>query len=153
MLVASIPAMMAFWSVLALSLNLWLAARVTMISGQFGQDWPDLPSHLVLPRLALAAFTLAALACVPTGVIRVIASSAAAALGVALSLQGLAAIHRLTMDRQGRLSILAAIYAVIFVLFPLPLFVMAGVGVADIIKPLKRLPSKPTGNNSPSNTP
>jgi len=146
MLVASMPAMMAFWSVLALSLNLWLAARVTMISGQFGQTWPDLPTHLVLPRLALGAFALAALACAPTGVSRVIASSAAAALGVAFALQGLAAIHRLTMDRPGRFGVLSAVYAVNFILFPLPLFVMAGVGVADNVKPLRRSASTPSSN-------
>ena len=150
LLVASMPAMMAFWSVLALSLNLWLAARVTMISGQFGQTWPDLPTHLALPRLALAAFVLATVACVPAGASRVVASCAAVALGAAFALQGLAAIHRLTADRQSRFAILLSLYAINFVLFPLPLFVMAGVGVADNVRPLRRLPATPS---NPSNTP
>ena len=150
LLVSIMPAMMAFWSVLALSLNLWLAARVTMISGQFGETWPDLPTHLVLPRIALAAFAVATIACVPTGVTRVLASSAAVALGVAFALQGMAAVHRLTMDRQARFGILSALYAVNFILFPLPLFVMAGVGVADNVKPLRRpLPKLPNPSNNP----
>ncbi len=147
LLVASIPAMMAFWSVLALSLNLWLAARVTMISGQLGETWPDLPTHLVLPRLALAAFAIATLACLLPGAGRVLASSAAVALGVAFSLQGVAAIHRLTMERQGRVGLLSLLYFVIFILFPLPLFVLAGVGVADNVKPLRRSLSNPSPNN------
>ena len=101
LLVASMPAMMAFWSVLA-------------------------------------------------GASRVVASCAAVALGAAFALQGLAAIHRLTADRQSRFAILLSLYAINFVLFPLPLFVMAGVGVADNVRPLRRLPATPS---NPSNTP
>jgi hypothetical protein len=146
-LVVSAPAIMAFWSVLALSLNLWLAGRVTMISGQFSQPWPDLPTTLVLPRIALAAFALATLACILPGSSRVVASCAAVGLGVAFALQGLAAIHRLTRGRPGRSGMLTVLYALIFILFPLPLFVAAGVGVADNVKPLRRPPPKPTSTN------
>ena len=146
-LVASVPAVMAFWSVLALSINLWLAARVAMISGLFNRDWPDLPTHLVLPRAALAAFALATLACALPGALRVFASSAAVALGVAFMMQGLAALHRLTRGRASRPGLLSALYALIFLLFPLPLFVVAGVGVADNVKPLRRSLPKPTSTN------
>ena len=146
-LVASVPAIMAFWSVLTMSLNLWLAARVALISGLLNRDWPDLPTNLELPRIALAAFALATLACALPGASRVFASSAAVALGVAFAFQGLAAIHRLTRGRSSRTGVLSALYAVIFVLFPLPLFVAAGVGVADNVKPLRRSLSAPTSTN------
>ena len=146
-LVASIPAVMAFWSVLAMSLNLWLAARVAMISGLLNREWPDLPRSLALPRLALGAFALATLACALPGASRVFASSAAVALGLAFAFQGLAAIHRLTQGRAARPGLLSALYALIFFLFPLPLFVAAGVGVADNVKPLRRSLPKPTSTN------
>ena len=146
-LVASIPAVMAFWSVLAMSLNLWLAARVAMISGLLNRDWPDLPTSLELPRLALGAFALATVACALPGASRVFASSAAVALGLAFAFQGLAAVHRLTRGRAARPGLLSALYALIFFLFPLPLFVAAGVGVADNVKPLRRSPPKPTSTN------
>ena len=146
-LVASIPAIMAFWSVLAMSLNLWLAARVAMISGLLNREWPDLPSSLALPRVALGAFALATLACALPGATRVLASSAAVALGVAFAFQGLAAIHRLTRGGSSRPGLLSALYALIFFLFPLPLFVAAGVGVADNVKPLRRSLPKPTSTN------
>ena len=147
-LVIGMPAIMAFWSVLALSLNLWLAARVTMISGQLSQGWPDLPSRLVLPRPALAAFALATLACAVPGATRVLASCAAVGLGVAFALQGLAVVHRLTRGSSGRQGMLFVLYAVNFVLFPLPLFVAAGVGVADNVKPLRRSLPKPPSTNT-----
>ena len=146
-LVAAVPAIMAFWSVLALSVNLWLAARVASISGQLNRDWPDLPTHLALPRAALAAFALATLACALPGALRVLASSAAVALGLCFVMQGLAALHRLTRGRATRPGLLSALYAVIFLLFPLPLFVVAGVGVADNVKPLRRSLPKPTSTN------
>ncbi len=146
-LVASVPAIMAFWSVLTMSLNLWLAARVALISGLLNRDWPDLPTSLDLPRLALGAFALATLACALPGGARVFASSAAVALGVAFAFQGLAAIHRLTRGRSSRSGLLSALYAVIFVLFPLPLFVAAGVGVADNVKPLRRSLPNPSSSN------
>ena len=146
-LVASIPAIMAFWTVLAMSLNLWLAARVAMISGLLNRDWPDLPTTLELPRVALAAFALATLACALPGASRVFASAAAVGLGLAFAFQGLAAIHRLTRGSSSRPGLLSALYALIFFLFPLPLFVAAGVGVADNVKPLRRSPPKPTSTN------
>ena len=146
-LVASIPAIMAFWTVLAMSLNLWLAARVAMISGLLNREWPDLPNTLVLPRVALGAFALATLACALPGVARVLASTAAVGLGLAFAFQGLAAIHRLTRGSSSRPGLLSALYALIFFLFPLPLFVAAGVGVADNVKPLRRSPPKPTSTN------
>ncbi len=146
-LVVSMPAVMAFWSVLALSANLWLAARVTMISGQLSQPWPDLPTRLALPRSALAAFALATLCCALPGPARVLASSAAVGLGVAFALQGLATVHRLTRGRAGRPGMLSLLYTLIFFLFPLPLFVAAGVGVADNVKPLRRSPPDPSSSN------
>lgn len=146
-LVVSMPAVMAFWSVLALSANLWLAARVTLISGQLSQAWPDLPTSLALPRSALVAFAIATLACALPGPARVLASSAAVGLGVAFALQGLAAVHRLTRGRAGRPGLLSLLYTLIFFLFPLPLFVAAGVGVADNVKPLRRSLPKPTSTN------
>ena len=146
-LVAGIPAIMALWSVLVMSLNLWLAARVSMISGLLNRNWPDLPTHLELPRVALAAFALAILACALPGASRVLGSTAAVALGVAFSFQGLAAIHRVTRGLGARSGVLWGLYVLMFFLFPLPLFVAAGVGVADNVKPLRRSPSTPTSNN------
>jgi hypothetical protein len=146
-LVASVPAVMAFWSVLTLSINLWLAARVAMVSGQLSRPWPDLPSHLMLPRGALAAFAMASLACALPGVIRVMASAAAVALGVAFAMQGLAALHRLTRGLAARPGLLAGLYTLIFILFPLPLIIVAGVGVADNVKPLRRSLPTPSSNN------
>ena len=101
----------------------------------------------MLPRGALAAFAMASLACALPGVIRVIASAAAVALGVAFAMQGLAALHRLTRGLAARPGLLAGLYTLIFILFPLPLIIVAGVGVADNVKPLRRSLPTPSSNN------
>jgi hypothetical protein len=72
---------------------------------------------------------------------------AAAGLGVAFALQGLAALHRLSRGRASRSGLLSALYALVFFLFPLPLFILAGVGVADNVKPLWRSLPKPSSTN------
>ena len=148
MLVVSAPAIMAFWSVIALSMNLWLAGRVVLISGRLEGGWPDLPTTLDLPRPLIFAFAAATIACAAPGVWRVGASTVAAALGVAFALQGLAALHRITRGRSARTGMLCAMYLLIILLFPLPLFVAAGVGIADNVRPLRRL-STPSTSQKP----
>jgi hypothetical protein len=147
LLVVSAPAIMSFWSVMVFALNLWLAGRVVAISGRLGRAWPDLPTSLRLPRTALVLFAGATLACLLPGVWRVAAASAASALGVAFAMQGLAAIHRLTRGRNARAGLLSALYALILFLFPLPLFIAAGVGIADNVRPLRRSPANPASTS------
>ena len=148
MLVISAPAIMSFWSVLVFSLNLWLAGRVVQISGRLERHWPDLPAELALPRVALPLFAAATLACLLPGVWRVVAATAAVALCIAFALQGLAAIHRITRGRKSRAGLLSAVYATILLLFPLPLFIAAGVGIADNVRPLRRPSLKPTSTTT-----
>ena len=74
-------------------------------------------------------------------------SESGMALGVAFVMQGLAALHRLTRGKASRPGLLSALYMLIFILFPLPLFVVAGVGVADNVKPLRRSLPKPPSTN------
>jgi hypothetical protein len=148
-LVASVPAIMAFWSVLAMVLNLYLAMKVVRISGLFHGDLPDLPTTTVMPKVVLIAFALALLVCLPGGVPRLIGSVAAVALGTAFMLQGLAGLHRITRGNAFRSGLLSLLYGLIIILFPLPLFVVAGVGLADQLRLLRRPdPNQPTSNNT-----
>ena len=75
------------------------------------------------------------------------AATAAVAFGVAFALQGLAAIHRITRGRNSRAGLLSALYALILILFPLPLFIAAGVGIADQVRPLRWPSVKPTSTS------
>jgi hypothetical protein len=148
-LVAAVPAIMAFWSVLAMTLNLYLAMKVVRISGLFHGELPDLPTTTLMPMVALIAFALALLVCIPGGFARLIGSVAAVALGTAFMLQGLAGLHRITRGNSFRSGLLSLLYSLILILFPLPLFVVAGVGLADQLRLLRRPNSdQPTSTNT-----
>jgi len=148
-LVASVPAIMAFWSVIAMVLNLYLAMRIVRISGLFHGELPDIPSTTLMPKVVLIAFGLALLICIPGGFARLIGSVAAVALGTAFMLQGLAGLHRITRGNAFRSGLLSLLYGAILILFPLPLFVVAGVGLADQLRLLRRPNSdQPTSTNT-----
>lgn len=136
----------AGWGVIGLAINLWLAGRATEISGLLPRPWPDLPSSLRLSRFAFAALGVALLLCLAPGAARVMAASVATGLMVAFALSGLAALHGLTRGRSSRPVILGSFYALCLALFPWPLVLAAGLGLADVARPLRRAPA-------PSNQP
>ena len=134
MVVLSFPGAMAASQTLLLAFNLWLAARVLEISGRLGRAWPPLPETTVLPRGIGFAFVLAVAACFYSEPVAVFAGAFAASAGVALALQGLAAVHALSRDHSQRGPILAALYAVTLVgvaVAPPILIVLVVFGLAE----------------------
>ena len=147
MVVRATPAVLAVWSVATLCINLWLAARVAQISGLLTRTWPDLPASLRMPKWMALALVATVGFLTREGEIRVVALVALAALGAAFSLQGLAVLHMLARRFQNGRVLLTATYFVNVILAPLPLIVMALIGVVDMFFPLARpavvLPSPP----------
>ena len=147
MMVLAMAPIAAAWGVVALAFNLWLAGRITQISGRLKRPWPDVAENLQLPREALyifigaLGFTLA-LSDFP----RVLTGTLASALGMAFALHGLAAIHRGTRGVAARGGLLGALYVAIFALFPWPLVAAATYGAFDSFRPVRPGPkatSKP----------
>lgn len=128
----------AGWGVVAFAFNLWFAGRAAAISGQLPRPWPDLPTKLRLPRYAFAALGAALLLCAAPGAMRVVAASLVTALVVAFALSGLAALHGMTRGRAARPAMLVTWYTLCLVLFPWPLVFAAGLGLADVARPLTR---------------
>ena len=125
------PAGVAASQTLLFAVNLWLAARVVDISGRLGRPWPALPENLVLPRIVAPAFVIAAGLAFMGGLIGALAAAFAAAAGLCLALQGLATIHALTRDNKFRSFLLSALYAVVFVLEPWSLLLLALFGLVE----------------------
>ena len=141
--VLALTPMAAFWSLAGLVANLWLAARVVDISGLLGRPWPDLPSTLRLPKPAFAILGLALAACLAPGLARVLAATAVAAMVTAFGLQGLARIHLASRGWAARLPMLFGLYAVSIFLFPWPLVLAAGLGLADAAGGLRSAAADP----------
>jgi hypothetical protein len=123
------PAAAAIFTVTTLTLNLWLAAKITATSGRLHRPWPDLKST-ALPQLTLAALCTAIAFCFAGGLLAILARIVATALMMAYAMTGFAVMHTLTMALKNRAVWLSCTY-VIVVVFSWPVLALVVLGVAD----------------------
>jgi hypothetical protein len=135
-LVSVAPAAAAIVAMMTLTLNLWLAAKVTATSGRLHRPWPDLRSA-ALPPMTLAALSAAIAFCFAGGLLAILAQIVSAALMMAYALTGFAVLHTLTLALKRRALWLSATYAVVLV-FGWPMVAMIILGLADAIFGFRR---------------
>ena len=125
------PAAAAIVAMMTLTLNLWLAAKITTTSGRLHRPWPDLKSA-ALPPMTLVALSVAIAFCFTGGLLAILALIVTAALMVAYALTGFAVLHTLTLALKSRALWLGCTYA-IMVVFGWPVLAMVALGLADAI--------------------
>jgi hypothetical protein len=130
-LVTIAPAAAEIVAMMTLTLNLWLAAKITATSGRLHRPWPDLKST-ALPAMALAALLVAIALCFTGGLLAILAQIVAAALTMAYALTGFAVLHTLTLALKRRALWLSGTYAIVAVV-GWPVLAIAVLGVADAI--------------------
>jgi hypothetical protein len=135
-LVAIAPAAAALVAMLTLTLNLWLAAKITQTSGRLHRPWPDLKSA-ALPPMTLAALCVAIAFCFAGGLIAILAQIVTAALMMAYALTGFAVLHTLTLAVKNRAVWLCCIYALVMVI-GWPILAMVALGLGDAIFGFRR---------------
>ena len=135
-LVTIMPAGAAIGAMMTLTLNLWLAAKITAMSGRLHRPWPDL-KMTALPPLTLAALCAAIAFCFAGGLLAILAQIVTTVLMLAYALTGFAVLHTLTLALKGRALWLGCTYAIV-VLFVWPVAVMAVLGLADAIFGLRQ---------------
>jgi Predicted membrane protein (DUF2232) len=142
-LVAIAPAAAVMVAVMTLTVNLWLAARITATSGRLHRPWPDL-KLAALPPMTLAALCVAIALCFTGGLPAMLAQIVTTALMMAYALAGFAVLHLLTLSFKGRALWLSCAY-VLVMMFVWPLLAMIGLGLADAIFGLRQryLQSRP----------
>ncbi len=128
-LVTIAPAAAAIVAIMTLTLNLWLAAKITATSSRLHRPWPDLKTA-ALPPMTLAALSLAIAFCFTGGLLAIIAQIVSATLLMAYALIGFAALHTLTLGIKNRALVLSCTYAVVLV-FGWPVLAMMALGLAD----------------------
>lgn len=138
-----LPLAMAASLFLMLSVNLWLAGRITRVSERLRRPWPEVPEGLRLPGAAAGLFIVALLPAAFGGPIGTAAGVVAAALGLAFALQGLGAAHVLTRGFRGRGSILALIYIVTLAM-PVAVVALCLLGLVDCLFSLRNRRPPPT---------
>jgi hypothetical protein len=130
------PAAAAIVAMMTLTLNLWLAAKVTATSGRLQRPWPDLRS-VALPPMTLAALSVAIAFCFIGGLPAILAQTVTAALIMAYALIGFAVLHTLTLALRNRPIWLSFTY-VIVALFSWLMLAMAALGLADAVFGLRQ---------------
>jgi hypothetical protein len=135
-LVKIMPAGAAIGAMMMLTLNLWLAAKITATSGRLHRPWPDL-KMAALPPLTLVALSAAIAFCFAGGLLAILAQIMTTVLMLAYALTGLAVLHTLTLALKGRALWLGCTYAIV-VLFVWPVVAMTILGLADAIFGLRQ---------------
>jgi hypothetical protein len=129
--VTAVPALLAIVVMKMLTINLWLAAKITATSGRFNRPWPDIRST-TLPPMTLVALCVAIAFCFTGGLLALIAQVATSALLMAYALTGFAVLHTLTLASPSRPIWLGLTYAIMFFFFWLVL-IMVVLGLADAV--------------------
>jgi Predicted membrane protein (DUF2232) len=130
-LVALAPAAAAIVATLTLTLNLWLAAKITATSGRLHRPWPDL-KNTALPPVTLVLLFVAIALCFMGGLLAMLALIVATALIMAYAFTGFAVLHTLTLALKSRAFWLSCTYTVVIV-FSWPVLVVAAIGLADAV--------------------
>ena len=125
------PAAATIVAMMTLTLNLWLAGKITATSGRLQRPWPDLKSA-ELPPMTLVALCVALAFCFIGGLIAMFAQIATTALMMAYGLTGFAVLHTLTLALKSRVFWLCCIYAIV-VAFGWPILVLIALGLADAL--------------------
>jgi len=128
-LVMIAPAAAAMVAIMTLTLNLWLAARITATSGRLHRPWPDLKSA-ALPPMTLVVLAVALALSFIGGVLAIFTQIVSSTLLMAYALTGFATLHTLTLGVKSRVLWLSSAYAVVMV-FGWPILAMVGLGLAD----------------------
>ena len=114
-LVTIAPAAAALVAMLTLTLNLWLAAKITATSARLHRPWPDLKSA-ALPPMALAALCVAIAFCFAGGLLAILGQIVTAALMMAYAFTGFAVLHTLTQASKNRAIWLCCTYVLVMVI-------------------------------------
>jgi hypothetical protein len=130
-LVSIAPAAAALVAMLTLTLNLWLAAKITATSARLHRPWPDLKSA-ALPPMTLAALCVAIAFCFAGGLLAILGQIVTAALMMAYAFTGFAVLHTLTLASKNRAIWLCCTYVLVMVI-GWPILVMVALGLADAI--------------------
>jgi hypothetical protein len=114
-----------------LTLNLWLAGKITATSGRLHRPWPDLKAT-ALPSMTLAVLCLSLAFCFVGGLPALLAKIVTSALMMAYAFTGFAVLHTLTLALKSRAFWLGSIYTVVL-LFMWPMLAIVVLGIADAV--------------------
>lgn len=130
------PATAAMITMTTLTLNLFLAAKITATSGRLKRPWPDL-SNVTLPPMTLAGLCTAMAFAFTGGLLAIASTAVAVTLLMGYAFTGFAALHTLTLALKNRAVWLGVAYTVV-VVFVWPIAAVIILGLVDAMFGLRR---------------
>lgn len=145
LIILATPPLAAGSHLFMMMLNLWLAARVTLVSGRLARPWPDVAHELRLPRIYGVFLVVASVASFAGGLAGLIAAIVAVTIGTAFAMQGLAVVHDFSRGSKWRVPLLVLIYGglPLFVPWSLVPFVLLGLVDAALLLRDRKTPLPP----------
>src|SRR5262245_8928009 len=128
----AIPPGMAVLLTIFGTLNLWLAARIAMVSGRLRRPWPVL-SEMALPSFTPGVLAAAVVGSFLSGLPGTLARLLATSLIMAYAIMGFAVLHAITRGMAGRSYLLAGAYLAVLVLGGYPILAMSLFGLAETV--------------------
>jgi hypothetical protein len=125
------PIAAAIVATITLTINVWLAGKITMISGRLHRPWPELRST-ALPAMTLVVLFVALAFCFVGGLLAMTAQVTATALLFAYALTGFAVLHTITLSLNNRTFWLSCAY-VLVVVFTWPIIAVIALGLSDVV--------------------
>lgn len=145
------PAAAAMTLMSVMLLNLYLAGLVTLASGRLARPWPDLAA-IGYPRGAPLLLALAIGSTFVPGVPGLVGSAFAGSLYLAYVLLGLAIIHYISRGQSWRSIMLVTLYVVLLVMNTAVSLMIAILGLAESLVPIRARARPPTGGGPPAVT-
>jgi hypothetical protein len=140
---------------LILTAYVWLGAKIVALSGRLPRPWPYIPAT-IMPRSTLVMLGGAFLLAYAGGFAGVFGLALLGATLMAFGIQGLAALHQITVGRSGRLAMLTIAYLLLVVTQGMLFIALILFGIADTLVGLRarmKLPPAPTaGGPGPRST-
>lgn len=130
---------------LVLAAYVWVGAKIVAVSGRLPRPWPYVPTT-VMPRSTLVMLAFAfLLAYAASGFAGVFGLSLLGATLMAFGLQGLAALHQITVGRSGRTGMLTVAYLLLVLSQGMLFVALILFGIADTVFGLRARMKLPPG--------
>ena len=147
-MVAILPPTAAVFTAAVNMLNLWLASRITRISGRLNRPPSDL-SVMRFPPYAPALIGGAFAASFLPGMVGQFGIVVTATLLLAYALLGLAVMHAITRGMNSRPFALGGLYAAV-IIFGWPMILLSALGLIDTAFDLRGRVAAKRNNSTPS---